>query len=87
LWEELADELTTAGMMKQTDRLMLAALCRTYGSWRAASDPGIAEKHLASLIRLAKEFGLTPAARTNVHANPAKTKEQSGKGRFFKIVG
>lgn len=42
----------------------------------------IAEKALASLTRIAVEFGLTPSARVGMKA-PAKTEAPQGKAKFF----
>jgi phage terminase small subunit len=87
MWNELTEQLGEAGIAKGTDRLMLATLCKSYAEWRGAMSPSARLEWTGVLIRLAREFGMTPASRAGVSATKTAKKDRQSKTRFFKVVG
>jgi P27 family predicted phage terminase small subunit len=44
---------------------------------------GIANRAMDKMLKFASEFGLTPASRTRIHAEPPKTPEEEAEERVF----
>ena len=85
LWRQLAKELADIGVFKATDRHMLAVLCETYATWRATDDDKAKEKWTGVLLRLAREFGLTPSSRSGLIVDQAPSTQD--KSKSYKLVG
>ena len=101
-WAELFPQLTEAGVFTRGDRDSLAILCDTFSQWRRCkkvlekegdvyqgskrAEVAIVEKCRETMLRYLREFGLTPASRSNVHA---EKKSQDPDDELFKprIVG
>lgn len=54
------------------------------GSLQVSPWVSISRAALSEMRKFASEFGLTPASRSKVSAEPPKKEEKDGKGRFFK---
>lgn len=86
-WKRMAPMLARNGLLTELDTAALAAYCRAFAQWRAASDIletegsvvlsrfghphlsphyAIAEKALATMRAMMREFGMTPSARAHV---------------------
>jgi P27 family predicted phage terminase small subunit len=80
------------GIFSKVDLTLLAAWCLAYGVWwdaamalrdspRLTRNPhvAIASKAAADMIRLASEFGFSPAARTRINAGSSGAGRRPGK--------
>jgi len=81
------------GVLTKIDGLMLARYCTLYARWQAAEEAVSAgdieqevraERLADRLLRIEREFGLSPSARARLATNPAKV-ENTGKDRFFEL--
>jgi len=79
LWDEYAPMLTRLGLLRETDALAFEDLCETTVRWRmlrhkrdfrAAVTSDRAREHMVKLLR---EFGMTPSAATRVTATTVET--------------
>ena len=48
---------------------------------------GARGKSFDRIVKVAREFGMTPSARASLHITQSQPEEPEGKGRFFKIAG
>jgi P27 family predicted phage terminase small subunit len=91
-WQVVAGQLIVMGTFSKVDLALLAAYCLSYGVWYGAAmalrdKPGlarnphvaIASKAAADMIRLASEFGFSPAARTRINAGSSGAGRRPGK--------
>ena len=85
LWMELAPALNSAGLLRETDRIMFEVLCRTYFEVRAAEQATAKKDWISLFLRLAKEFGLTPLSRGAITVAPEK--KTTPKTRKYNLVG
>jgi phage terminase small subunit len=85
LWRSLGPTLVAARILTATDEFTFALFCQAFAEFREAETLTTRERLYPLLLRFAKEFGLTPASRAGISALPAKA--ETGKDRFFKIVG
>jgi P27 family predicted phage terminase small subunit len=91
-WRVAAGQLIVMGIFSKVDLALLAAYCLSYGVWHGAAmalrdNPrltrnahiSIASKAAADMIRLANEFGFSPAARTRINAGSSGAGRRPGK--------
>jgi phage terminase small subunit len=60
-WDWHAPRLKLRTEEKET----FALLCQTYSDWRQCDEPGEKRRQADLVLKLAKEFGLTPLSRKN----------------------
>lgn len=82
-WHRLAPMLSDAGIVKASDRDLLATYCETFAAYLAAvADGGASMSMVQQLRQLMGELGMTPCARARIKADKAPEVEH-GKARFF----
>ena len=82
-WERLAPMLSASGVLKQSDRDLLAMYAEGYAVFRAGVSEGKLNVTLMAQLRnMLGEMGMTPASRTRIVVDKPKEKED-GKARFF----
>ena len=82
-WNRNAPMLAKSGVLKQSDRDLLAAYAEAYAAFRASIDSGKLNVPLLAQIRaMLGEMGMTPAARTRIIVDKP-TEKEDGKSRFF----
>lgn len=82
-WDRLAPMLSKSGVLKESDRDLLATYCETFAAYIEALRSGGAQMGVVQQLRqLMGELGMTPSARARIvaEANPQGTSE---KQRFF----
>ena len=81
----LVDMLRAAGTLDAIDVHGIARLIRYRNMWERSMDAKEAIKLEANIIRLEKQFGLSPNARKNVVRNSKakQTTEDGRKNRYF----
>ena len=72
-WVKARGEIATGGMISTTSN----------GYEQQSAWIGIANKALDNLMKFASEFGLTPASRARIHAEPPTTPEEEAEERIF----
>ena len=97
-WMQMCRELRELGMLKTTDLHALASYCEAWAEYLTLCEDVQGEDYTANgrvnpiytvrdmafkrWIKMASEFGMTPAARMKVQINAA-TKGNNSKARFF----
>ncbi|MCW0207271.1 MAG: P27 family phage terminase small subunit [Achromobacter sp.] len=82
-WARLAPMLAKAGVLKQSDRDLLATYCETFAAYLEAVQAGGASMAMVGQLRqLMGELGMTPSARARITTDKAPEVER-GKARFF----
>lgn len=82
-WARLAPMLSAAGVMKESDRDLLATYCQTFADYLEAVKGGGASMSMVGQLRqLMGELGMTPTARARITVDKAPETEH-GKARFF----
>ena len=83
-WERLAPMLSQAGVLKQSDRDLLATYCETFAAYVEAQrkGKGASMAMVQQLRQLMGELGMTPSARARIVADKPANPEP-GKSRFF----
>lgn len=72
-WIEARENITLFGMVVTSEK-----------GWQQQSAwVGIANKALDKMMKFATEFGLTPASRSRIHAEPPKTPDEEAEERIF----
>lgn len=97
-WRRQVKHLHEAGLLQATDRAVLAAYCEAWGEFVVllgkAQEKGYGEqvdwrlvnlKNAAAerLVRLAGQFGFSPAARVRLAGQQKEQPKESGKSRYF----
>lgn len=93
-WRVLAPMLEEMGVFTRADRNALTRYCVLWARWRTAEEAieekgstsggrlipevRLAGELAAALLRLEQEFGLTPSARTRIHAEQQKVEDPLG---------
>jgi P27 family predicted phage terminase small subunit len=72
-WVKARGEIDVNGMMMTTPN----------GYQQQSPWVSIANKALDKMMRFASEFGLTPASRARIHAEPPKTPEEEAEEKIF----
>ncbi len=97
-WQRVVPKLQRLGVLGESDAEALTRYCVTLDWWQQLArmdlDPLTREgwrvsvmlgKLSEQLTRLEAQFGMTPSARTRVHAAPAATRPNAkDKSRFFR---
>lgn len=86
-WERLASMLAQAGVLKESDRDLLATYCCLFAEYVETVRAG--ERASMSIVgqlrQLMGELGLTPSARARIVAEPDSNHAQE-KSRFFAVA-
>lgn len=83
-WRRLCEMLAPRGVLSQADAFALHALSSAYERFCGCGDDShLAVKISGELLRWCREFGLTPASRSNVMV-PEQQADDS-KSAFFKV--
>jgi len=85
-WRYIVPRLADMGVLGSTDRNTLARYCQLFVRWReaeASGDVTLSIKLSAHLLKLEREFGLTPSARAGLAKPKDNPHENRGKNRFF----
>jgi len=72
-WDRLVGELAALRLLTNLDRAALAAYCGAYALWAEATvQPylAIANRQAEIMMRIASEFGFTPASRSRIATPP-----------------
>ena len=83
VWKRLAPKLHSSGILTNVDRDTFAMYCTLVSAFRDAVRAGDVNRQIkmTQQVRImASEFGLTPAARSNLHVSPGKG-ESKGEGK------
>jgi phage terminase small subunit len=77
--------LTQAGVLKESDRDLLATYCTTFTEYvRTIGEDGKASSALVTTLRqLMGELGMTPSARARIVADKTPGNGAETKARFF----
>ena len=82
-WERLAPMLAGSGVLKESDRDLLATYCATYAAYvDAVRDGGASMAMVGQLRQLMGELGMTPSARARIAVDKVP-ENPDGKHRFF----
>ena len=82
-WERLAPMLSQSGVLKASDRDLLATYCETFAAYvDAVRDGGASMAMVQQLRQLMGELGMTPSARARITVDKAP-EAGDGKRRFF----
>lgn len=82
-WRRLAPMLSRSGVLKESDRDLLATYCATFAEYVEAVRGGGASMAMVGQLRqLMGELGLTPSARARIVADKLP-ETPDGKERFF----
>ena len=77
-WARVVPALIASGTVTVADRATVMAYCIKFGEWMDASKKTTTrDAALKLMLRLAIELGMTPAARTKVHATPPTGREST----------
>ena len=60
-------------------------LVQDYGKWVANPAIAVRDRALEQVLKIGKEFGLTPASRTGLRVGTKDTKKVDDKRRYFKL--
>ena len=88
VWAELAPQLDDIGVLTRIDGRALERYCELFAKWRLAMrTPGTDQlgwllKLNDALMKLEREFGLTPSSRTRINAKPKE--EKNDKEHYFR---
>lgn len=98
-WRRQVAELDTMGMLAQADRALLVAYCDAWGEFAALVEQ-LAGKRVSKkdgwrltvqkakaadrMLKIAAQFGFTPAARARLGNLGSKAPKDNGKSRFFR---
>ena len=84
-WRRLAPMLALSGVLKQSDRDVLALYCEGYAQHVANVHAGTFNATLSGQLRqLLGELGMTPSARARIVAD-VPVDPAAGKARFFSV--
>jgi phage terminase small subunit len=73
-WDRVAPALIASGVVTVADRATLVGYCLSWAEWLDLTRTQTArEKSSTLMLRFAIELGMTPAARTRIHATPPAT--------------
>ena len=82
-WQRLAPMLAGSGVLKESDRDLLATYCATYAAYvDAVRDGGASMAMVGQLRQLMGELGMTPSARARIAVDKVP-ENPDGKHRFF----
>lgn len=82
-WHRLAPLLSRCGVLKQSDRDLLACCCQALAAWHESVRSGKPNVPMLTQVRqMLAEMGMTPAARTRIVVEKPQGKPD-GKSRFF----
>lgn len=83
-WQRLAPMLSQAGVLKESDRDLLATYCQLFTQYVAAVRAGekVSTSVVGQLRQLMCELGMTPSARARIKADKVPDGQEE-KGRFF----
>lgn len=86
-WERLAPMMARAGVLKESDRDLLATYCTVFAQYVEAVKAGerVSMSVVGQLRQLMGELGLTPSARARIVADKAPEDDQE-KTRFFRAA-
>lgn len=89
IWRVLIPQIEYMGILGTCDRIALARYCKLVCRWREAEDEGDVDKSIRvsiHLLKLEREFGLTPSARAGLAKPKENANENRGKARFFNVA-
>lgn len=86
-WERLAPMMAKAGVLKESDRDLLATYCTLFTDYVALVKAGerVSMSVVGQLRQLMGELGLTPSARARIVADKAPDDGEE-KSRFFRAA-
>jgi len=84
-WQRLAPMLIGAGVVRESDRDVLATYCTLFAEFVRASQEGenVPPSKIGQLRQLMGELGMTPSARSRIIADIRKEDGAETKTRFF----
>ncbi len=82
VWQAIVPLLDGMGVLTKVDGFVLERYCELYCHWGQTDDLPLLLKLNDALLKIEREFGMTPSSRPRLHVAPKE--EKNDKERYFR---